>query len=103
MAAKGEQVDLSELAQTEIVNNDTKVLKDDQESLPVNGTSKATVKQPQTVAGARPASNPTTTAPSDFTAQVAPATTTGAPVMGTAMPQALLNTGTSQRELALSY
>jgi hypothetical protein len=93
MAAKGEQVSLSELAQTEQVNSDTQALEHDQEALPVNGTPNATIKQSQTVAGAQPASNPTITATSASTAEAAPTTATGAPVIGTAMPQALLNTG----------
>jgi hypothetical protein len=93
MAAKGEQVNLSELAQTEPVSEEMKPSTKNQQALPVNGTSKATIKQSQTVAGAQPASNPTIDAPSTAPAQATHATITHAPVMGTAMPQALLNTG----------
>jgi molybdopterin-biosynthesis enzyme MoeA-like protein len=93
MAAKGEQVNLSELAQTEPVSEEMKPSTKNQEALPVNGTSKATIKQSQSVAGAQPAPNPTIAAPSTSTTQVTLATTTGSPAMGTAMPQALLNTG----------
>jgi molybdopterin-biosynthesis enzyme MoeA-like protein len=93
MAAKGEQVNLSELAQTEQVSEEMKHSTKNQEASPVNGTSKATIKQPQTIAGAQPASNPMIDAPSTSPAQATYATTTGAPVVGTAMPQALLNTG----------
>jgi hypothetical protein len=93
MAAKGEQVDLSELAQTKHVNSDTKSSTADQETLPVNGTPNATTKQTQTVAGAQPASNPTTTAPFSAHTQATPASTSSAPAPGNAMPQALLNTG----------
>jgi molybdopterin-biosynthesis enzyme MoeA-like protein len=102
MAAKGIQVDLSELARNEHVNSDAQAMKDDQEALAVNSTSNATTKQPQTIAGAQPASNPTISAPSTAPTQAAPATTTGAPVVGSAMPQALLNTGTFQSKDAAS-
>jgi hypothetical protein len=93
MAAKGEQVDLSELAQSEQVANHMKSSTEDQESLPVNGTSNATIEQPQTVAGAQPVIKPPVAASSAPTTQATPATTTGAPIMGSAMPQALLNSG----------
>jgi molybdopterin-biosynthesis enzyme MoeA-like protein len=102
MAAKGEQVDLKELARNKHASSDAQALKDDQKALPVNGAPNATTKQSQTVAGAVPAQNPTTTAPSASTAQATPATVTGAPVMGTAVPQALLNTGTFQSNFILS-
>jgi hypothetical protein len=93
MAAKGEQVDLSELAQNEHVDSDAKALKDDHEALAVNGTSKATIKQSQTVAGAQPAANPALAAPSTAPAHPTSATAPGAPIVGSAMPHALLNTG----------
>jgi hypothetical protein len=93
MAAKGEQVNLSELAKKEHVKSDAQASKDDREASPVNGTSKATIEQPQTVSGAQPASNPMIATLSTAPAQATPASTSSAPASGTAMPQALLNTG----------
>lgn len=96
MAAKGEQVDLNELSKNEQADGDVNSATELREQLPTNGTSNATIEQPQTVAGANPAQNATATGLPNVAGQTAPAASSNTPAMGNTMPQALLNTGNYQ-------
>lgn len=96
MAAKGEQVDLSELSKNEQADGDVNSATELHEQLPTNGTSNAKIEQSQTVAGAKQAQNPTVTGSTNVAAQTTPASSSNIPAMGSAMPQALLNTGKYQ-------
>jgi hypothetical protein len=85
MAAKGEQVDISELAKNEQLDNHAEAVTKEQAS------------QPQTTTGAQSAAKPTVTGPAIPAAQSTPVATSNASTVGNAMPQALLNTGNSHR------
>lgn len=102
MAARGEQVDLSELAENEQAEKHTESLKHVQKPAAINSTTNAAAEQPQASPGAESAQNPTLTAPSTSTTKGAPAPTLSAPVAGSVMPQALLNTGHSYYNSPLS-
>lgn len=93
MAAKGEHVDLNELAKNEQAEGGAKTSMETRDPLPVNGTSNAAVEQPQTISGASSTNESNITAPSVPAGQAPPAATPSAPTMGAAMPQALLNSG----------
>ena len=98
MAAKGEQVDISELAKNEQLNRHAEIVTKEQASLPLNGVASESIEsQPQTTTGAQSAAKPTVTGPAIPAAQSTPVTTSIAPTVGNAMPQALLNTGNSHR------
>jgi len=94
LAAKGEQVDISELAKNEKTDANTEPVTKNQKSPPSNRVASQSVEQPpQTTTGAQSAKQPTPAKPSIPTAQAAPVATPNPPSMGGAMPQALLNTG----------
>lgn len=97
LAAKGEQVDISELSQNEQADIDAEPVTNDQETSPSNGVASQTIDQPQTIAGAQSAKKPPVARPSAPAAQAAPVATPSIPAMSGAMPQALLNTGNSRR------
>ena len=95
LAAKGEQVDLDELAKNEQADANVEPAINNQEPSPLNGVASQSIEQPQTATGAQAAKQPTAPKPSAPAAQAAPVATPHTPAVGGAMPQALLNTGIS--------
>jgi hypothetical protein len=93
LAAKGEQVDISELAQNEQIDADAEPATNDQKTSQSNGIASQSIEQPQTTTGAQSAKQPTVNKPSVPAAQANPVATPNTPAVGGAMPQALLNTG----------
>jgi hypothetical protein len=98
LAAKGEQVDISELTENEQKDsNNTEPMIANEEPSPPNGVAShhQNIEQPppQTTTGAQSAKHSSAPNPSPPTAQAAPVTMPNPPVVGAAMPQALLNTG----------
>ena len=94
LAAKGEQVDIDELAKNEQTDANAEPAANDQKSLPSNGVATThIIEQPQTAAGAQAAEHPAVTEPSIPATQATPAAAPNISAMGGAMPQALLNTG----------
>jgi hypothetical protein len=93
MAAKGESVDISELAKGDQSDADKETVSKDHEASPSNNMASQSIERPQTTTGAESAKKPTVTGPSGRAAQTTPAAVAHTPVAGGAIPQALLNTG----------
>ena len=94
LAAKGEQVDVSELTKTEHTEvTAAEPVTNNQEPSPSNGVASQIIEQPQTTTGAQAAKESTVTRPPVAAAQAAPGTTSRTPAVGGTMPQALLSSG----------
>lgn len=97
LAAKGEQVDIDELAKDEQNEANAEPVAEHQETSTSNGVASQTIELPQTTTGAQAAKKPTVTKASAVAAQAAPVSTPSIPAVSGAMPQALLNSGNSPR------
>lgn len=87
MAAKGEQVDIKELAKAAQMNSDAEASTKIQHTSPTNGPSNSSIESPQVVPGADATSKPTSAGQSTPIAAVTTPAGTGA------VPQALLASG----------
>lgn len=97
LAAKGEHVDIDDLARNEQTDADAEPAADDHKSSPTNGVVSQIIEQAQTTPNAQAPKQPTVAKHSVPAAQTAPVATPNIPTVGGAMPQALLNTGNSLR------
>ncbi|GAB7334989.1 hypothetical protein MBLNU13_g06857t1 [Cladosporium sp. NU13] len=91
LAAKGEQVDIDELAKNEQTDVHTEPAADDQNPSRSNGVATHSLEQPQTTTGAQAARQSPVTKPFIPATQATPAALPNASAVGGAMPQALLN------------
>lgn len=95
LAAKGEQVDVSEIAKNKHADADAEFEVNNQQPSQSNGVASQSIEQPQTSTGAQAAKQPPVAKTSIPAAQAAPVATPSIPAVGGAMPQALLHTGNS--------
>jgi hypothetical protein len=93
MAAKGESVDVSELAKNEKIDVGEENAMRMQEASTSNNTASQNIEHPQTITGAESTKKPTVTGKSLAAAQTVPTAASHTPAVGGAIPQALLNTG----------
>jgi hypothetical protein len=97
LAAKGEQVDIDDLARNEQIDADAEPAADEHKPSPSNGVVSQNIEQTQTTTGVEAPKQPTVATHSVSAAQTSPVATPNIPAVGGAMPQALLNTGNSLR------
>jgi len=93
MAAKGESIDVSELAKNERFDAGEEDAMKTQEASPSNDMASQNIEQPQMTTGAESTKKSTVTEPSLAAAHSASADASRSPAVGGAMPHALLYTG----------